>query len=161
MPRITITLSEHQHKLFKSISSYTGKPMSASITELLESAMPVLERSAAVFQRLHEQKQREKERITNELTQVQDALEPIAAQFLNQFDMFLARVVPDDSQASDRPPAASFSERQPDVLTRSAAPRTNRGDTPPHDKSLKPASNKAQPSVKSSKVLKKNQGLNS
>lgn len=160
MPRITITLSDHQHKLFKSISSYTGKPMSTSISELLEAAIPVLERSAAVFQRIHEQQQREKERITSELTQVQDALEPIAAQFLNQFDMFLGRIAPEKEQDAEGKGAPVHGACLPSA-TQPLTPHTNRGDTPPLGDTLKPAPSKALRSVKSAKVLKKNQGLNS
>lgn len=162
MPRITITISDQQHKLFQSLSKYTGKPMSSSIAELLEAASPVLERTAAVFQRIHEQQQIEKERITTELKQAQDTLEPIAAKMLDQFDMFLNQVAPNSlERADDLPPAhvADVPAGRPSAQPRS--PRTNRGDTPPHEKTPNPAPIKAHRSVQSAKILKKNQGLNS
>lgn len=167
MPRITITLSDHQHQLFQAVSKYSGKPMSTIISELLDSANPMLQRMAAVFQRIHEQQQLERARITNELQQVQDSLEPIAAQMLNQFDMFLTKVSPDLMQQAgdlnDRT-AARFIEPLPAAGRPSAqpiAPRTNRGDTPPLGITPKTASNKARRSVQSEKLFKKNKGLNS
>lgn len=162
MPRITITLTEQQHQLFQSLTKYTGKPMSGYISDLLQASTPVLERMAAVFQRIHEQQQKEKDRLASELEQVQDTLEPIAANMLDQFDLFLAKVVPDDNErADDLPPAhvADVPAGRPSAQPRS--PRTNRGDTPPHDKTPNPAPIKAHRSVQSAKLFKKNKGLNS
>lgn len=160
MPRITITLSDHQHQLFQAVSKYSGKPMSTIISELLDSANPMLQRMAAVFQRIHEQQQLERARITNELQQVQDSLEPIAAQMLNQFDMFLTRVSPPTTQQADLGKGAPACG---ELLPKSAqpSPRTNRGDTPPLQITPKTASNKARRSVQSEKLFKKNKGLNS
>lgn len=160
MPRITITLSDQQHQLFQAVSKYSGKPMSTIITELLDAANPVLQRMATVFQRIHEQQQQERARITNELQQAQDSLEPIAAQMLNQFDLFLSKVAPDTDKQADLgkgAPACGV------LLPKSAqpAPRTNRGDTPPLGITPKTASNKARRSVQSEKLFKKNKGLNS
>lgn len=160
MPRITITLTDQQHQLFQSLTKYTGKPMSGYISELLAASMPVLERMAAVFQRIHEQQQLEKKRITQEMEQAQNTLEPIAANMLDQLDMFLAKVTPSNERADDRTHAhaAGVPYERPSAQP---TPHTNRGDTPPLDKSPKPTPNKAHRSVKSEKVFKKNQGLNS
>ena len=163
MPRITITLTEQQHQLFQSLTKYTGKPMSGYISDLLHASTPVLERMAAVFQRIHQQQQKEKNRLTSELEQVQDALEPIASNMLNQFDLFLAKVAPvSDEQADARPPRPN--EVWPDGRTTaqpSSTPHTNRGDTPPHGKTPNTAPNKPRRSVRPREVLKKNKGLNS
>ena len=163
MPRITITLTDQQHQLFQSLTKYTGKPMSGYISDLLQASTPVLERMATVFQRIHEQQQKEKNRLASELEQVQDALEPIATNMLDQFDLFLAKVVPvSDEQADARPPRQNGV--LPDGRTTakpSSTPHTNRGDTPPHEKTPNPAPIKARRSVQSAKLLKKNKGLNS
>lgn len=167
MPRITITISDQQHQLFQALSKYTGKSMSSSIVEYLQAATPALERMAALFQRIHEQQQKEKQRITSELKQAQDTLEPLASSMLDQLDMFIAKVSPDLMQQAgdlnDRT-AARFIEPLPAAGRPSAqpiSPRTNRGDTPPLEITPKPASNKAHSLVKSSELLKKNKGLNS
>jgi len=162
MPRITITLTEHQYKLFQSLTKYTGKPMSGYISEMLHASTPALERMAAVFQRLYEQQQKEKSRIASEFEQVQDALEPIASSMLNQFDLFLAKVVPDDQQrADDLLPAHVVDVPASRPSATLPSPLTNRGDTPPHDKTPNTAPNKARRSVIPREVLKKNKGLNS
>jgi hypothetical protein len=162
MPRITITLTDHQHKLFQSLSKYTGKPMSGYISEMLHASTPVLERMAAVFQRLYEQQQKEKSRIVSEFEQIQDSLEPIASSMLNQFDMFLAKVVPGQAeQADDLPPAHVADVPAGRPFAPRPSPLTNRGDTPPLDKTPKALPNKAHRSVRPREVLKKNKGLNS
>ncbi len=161
MPRITITLSDQQHQLFQAVSKYSGKPMSTTIAELLDAANPVLQRMATVFQRIHEQQQQERARITNELQQAQDSLEPIAAQMLNQFDLFLSKVAPDKTQQVgdlNERTAARFTERQPASgrpLTQPIFPRTNRGDTPPHEITPNTAPNKARRSVVTREVFEK------
>jgi len=130
---------------------------------MLHASTPVLERMAAVFQRLYEQQQKEKSRIVSEFEQVQDALEPIASNMLNQFDLFLAKVAPvSDERADDLPPAhvADVPAGRPSAQT-SSTPHTNRGATPPHDKTPNTAPNKARRSVRPREVLKKNKGLNS
>jgi hypothetical protein len=154
MPRITITLSDQQHQLFQAVSKYSGKPMSTTIAELLDAANPVLQRMATVFQRIHEQQQQERARITNELQQAQDSLEPIAAQMLNQFDLFLSKVAPDTDKQADLgkgAPACGV------LLPKSAqpAPRTNRGDTPPLEITPNTAPNKARRSVRTREVFEK------
>lgn len=137
--------------------------MSGYISEMLHASTPVLERMAAVFQRLYEQQQKEKSRIVSEFEQVQDALEPIASNMLNQFDLFLAKVSPvPDEQADARPPRPN--EVWPDgrtIAQPSSTPHTNRGATPPLDNTPNTAPNKPRRLVRPREVLKKNKGLNS
>lgn len=159
MPRITITLSTEQHELYKSLSKYTGKPMSSILVELLDTARPVIERTAAVFQRIHEQQQIDRLRFTNDLKQAHDALEPLASNFLTQYDMFLNRVVEnsDKKDVLEERTAASFNEPLPASFSSSATvstPYTNRGDTPHPKKATKPLRNKASSVVKNSKKNK-------
>lgn len=137
--------------------------MSGYISDLLQASTPVLERMATVFQRIHEQQQKEKNRLASELEQVQDALEPIATNMLDQFDLFLAKVVPvSDAEADARPPRPNevWSDGRMNAKA-SLAPLTNRGDTPPHHNTPNTAPNKARRSVRTREVLKKNKGLNS
>lgn len=152
-------MSDQQHKLFQALSKYTGRPMSSLISEILETTAPVLERTATVFQRLHEQQSREKDRIKLELEQAQNALEPIASQALDQFDLFLAKFTP--QQADDPPRANAESVPHGESFAMRDAPPTNRGDTPPLVKTQKPATGKPSKPIKTEKILKKNRGLNS
>ena len=148
MPRITITLSDQQHDLFRALSKYTGRPMSGWISELLEASTPVLERTAAIFQRLYEQQQLQNTKIQNEMQQAQDALEPLAAQALNQFDLFLAGLDTENRAEKGR------GVHDEDERSEGSTPHTNRGDTPPQVKPLETPSRKASSGVKTTKKNK-------
>jgi len=122
--------------------------MSGWISELLDASTPVLERTAAIFQRLYEQQQLQNTKIQNEMQQAQDALEPLAAQALNQFDLFLAGLDP-ENRAEQGQGACDANER-----SEGTTPHTNRGDTPPLVKPLETPSRKAYSGVKTTKKNK-------
>lgn len=48
-PRITITLTNQQHELLQSMAGYQGGSMSSIVVELLETALPVMERIVSVM----------------------------------------------------------------------------------------------------------------
>lgn len=124
MPRITITISDRQHELLQALSKFSGKPMSTAVSELLESTIPVMERMATVFQAIYEQRQKENERIKKNLSEAHDALEPMAMQMLDQFDMFMGKVAGAPPARRTRPARAGRTER-----TAATSPPTNRGVT--------------------------------
>ena len=155
MPRITITLTSEQHELYKALSKYTGKPMSSFLAELLETASPVLERTAAVFQRFHEQQEQQRQAISKQFEQVQDSLEPLVINALDQYDMFLNGIATKKAEDEERT-AARFIEPQPASLASAfdaPTPYTNRGDTPLSNVTPKPARNKASSPIKSKKKI--------
>jgi hypothetical protein len=123
-PRITITLTEHQHALLQTLSGYQGESMSSIIVDLLETALPVLERIAVIMKAASEAPQ-------EMLVGLRGSLERAEANVLNQMqehmgqlDIFLqeagggvggARALPAPSPAS----APSPTKKKP--------PTSNRG----------------------------------
>lgn len=132
-PRITITLTEHQHDVLKSISAASGSSMSSLAGELIEVSLPALERMANTFQKLRNAHTIERAKMVEAMEESLAVLEPIAAAAVDQFDLFLGVIddaaggAADGSTATaDAPHAATF------------APATNRGATNPKAKPRKP-----------------------
>ena len=124
-PRITVTLIERQHEVLKIISDCGGQSMSSLMGELIEVSLPTFERMANTFQRLHQAKNYERAKMIEAFDQAQAVLEPIAAEALDQFDLFLGRIEGATGAVTHAPPGAGASA--PDAPT---APATNRGATP-------------------------------
>lgn len=91
-PRITITLSERQHDVLRSISENSGQSMSAFVHELLEQSLPVLERMAETFRKIKNAQDEQRRRIVAELDDAQAAVEPVLDHVLGQFDLFMGKV---------------------------------------------------------------------
>lgn len=129
-PRITITLTERQHAVLRSLSKSTGQSMSAYVVEFLEVALPTLERVAATMQALAQARETDIQRVREQLEDAQRVFEPVAMAAVAQADMFLGKI---ELVASDggRAPAAAGAGG-------SSTPSTNRGVTPTPAKSLKP-----------------------
>lgn len=150
-PRITITLTDHQHKVLKTISESSGQSMSLFISEMLGTAMPTLERMAVTFQKLAETRTLQRERFVEAIDQAQTALEPIAQEAIGQFDLFMARL---DSAAS---PGATDARKRAGASGAAAqsAPPTNRGATGGKAKASKASGGKALRPVKKSSGFSK------
>lgn len=125
-PRITVTLTERQHRVLKAMSDYGGQSMSAFIGEVLEQSLPVLERMAESFRRIRAAQDEQKRRIVQELDQAQTEMEPMLDQVIGQFDLFVTRL--ESAALPEAPPST---------------PVTNRGVTPPPLPSPKPLRRKA------------------
>ena len=76
-PRITVTLTQRQHDVLRVISDCGGQPMSAFISDMLEQALPVLERMAESFRKIKAAQDEQKKRIVEELDQAQAEVEPV------------------------------------------------------------------------------------
>lgn len=87
-PRITITITDHQHAIFSTLSKATGQSMSSIICELIEASEPVVERMAAIASQVREQRTSELDRMRFNLDKAQNEIEPLAALALDQLDMF-------------------------------------------------------------------------
>jgi hypothetical protein len=87
-PRITVTLTERQHGVLRSLSKASGRSMSALVVEFLDIGMPTLERMAAVMQALAESRAVEIGRIREQLEEAQAVFEPLAALVARQGDLF-------------------------------------------------------------------------
>lgn len=136
-PRITVTLTKRQHEVISSIAQMGGGSMSAFIGEMLESALPTLERMAATFQKVKQAQDRERSRIIESMDRAQTALEPVVMEAVGQFDLFLGRIEEAAGVSVDGKRSAAT-----DTPSDHLAPATNRGATPTGAKSRKPVQSK-------------------
>lgn len=150
-PRITITLSAHQYDVFKSISDNSGQPMSTFITELLELSMPTVERMAETFRKIKLAQDDQRKRMLAELDVAQSAVEPVVAQVVGQFDLFMSRV----EAAAGVESSAERNDAATPPLADPLTPVTNRGVTPSPLKARKPSQHKALQPPKVKKVSRK------
>lgn len=91
-PRITITLDPKTYNVLKVISDCGDKTMSGFVAELLDAAMPTLERMAVTFQAIKTAQVAEQQKFLSSMDRAQAALEPSVMQAIGQFDLFLASV---------------------------------------------------------------------
>ena len=134
-PRITVTLTKRQHEVLRSISENSNQPMSTFISEMLEAALPMLERMAVTFQRVKEAQQAERTRFLDSMDRAQAAIEPVVLNAVGQFDLFLASI-------EEAVGAGSTDAREragAPVPTAPSAPATNRGATPRKGKAAVPS----------------------
>ena len=152
-PRITVTLSQRQHEVLRSISDCGGQSMSSLLGELIEAALPTLERMSNTFQKLRHAHTLERAKMIEAMDEAQAVLEPIAYAAVDQFDLFLGKIeqavegVPDGCGAPPATPATA----QPH-------PRTNRGVTPTEGKVRKARPAKASSHSSLSEVSRKKSG---
>ena len=144
-PRITVTLTKRQHEVLRTISECGGQPMSTFVSEMLEAALPTLERMAATFQKIKAAQDSERARFLSTVDEAQAVLEPVVMQAVDQFDLFLGQIGDAVSGAGTATVAATD-------------PPTNRGVTPTSP--IPPKAKRSKPSkpVSSEKVLKKSRG---
>lgn len=152
-PRITVTLTQRQHEVLRSISECGGQPMSAFISELLEQTLPVLERMAESFRKIKSAQDEQKKRIIADLDQAHSEVEPVLDQVLGQFDLFMTRIEAAAGASDDGKRSAAA-----DAPAAPQTPVTNRGVTPPPAKTPKPLSPKASRASKPRKVSSKIEG---
>lgn len=91
MPRISVSLQQHQFDVIEAISKAQGASMSSVMSDLVEMALPVLEKTAATMQRLRQYNDERKQQIVKNLDEAQATLEPLMDAALDQFDLFLAQ----------------------------------------------------------------------
>lgn len=132
-PRITITLSKHQHDVLRAISECGGQPMSTFVSEMLEAALPTLQRMAVTFQKVKQAQVQERGKFLESMDRAQAAIEPVVMNMVDQFDLFLNRM---DEAAGGAPDGSGATPAAPSAAA--AAPTTNRGATPRRAKTAKP-----------------------
>ena len=115
-PRITITLNQRTYEVIKAIGELGGQPMSAFVSEMLDSALPTLERMAATFQAVKTAQTAERGKFLSSLDRAQAALEPAVMEAVGQFDLFLATV---ETAATDY---ARPADPDPRPVTRGSTP---------------------------------------
>lgn len=150
-PRITVTLTKRQHEVLRSISENSNQPMSTFISEMLEAALPTLERMAVTFQRVKEAQQAERTRFLDSMDRAQAAIEPVVLNAVGQFDLFLASI-------EEAVGAGSTDAREragAPAPTAPSAPATNRGATPRKGKAAVPSAARVSGDSNSRKNSKK------
>lgn len=142
-PRITVSLTQRQYDVINTIARLGGGSMSAFIGEMLEAALPTLERMAVTFQKVKQAQDQERGRFLESMDRAQAALEPVVMDAVGQFDLFLANMEEASTGMADAPQGAPAAPAKP-----TAVPRTNRGVTP--NPSKPPKSPSPKPSSRSS-----------
>lgn len=147
-PRITVTLTKRQHEVISTIAELGGGSMSSFISDMLESALPTLERMAVTFQKVKQAQDQERGRFLESMDRAQAAIEPVVMETIGQFDLFLGRIEEAVADATEDAPGGRGA-----AGTAASAPSTNRGATPRRAKTANPTAAKdsgvSQPSRKS------------
>lgn len=150
-PRITVTLTERQHQVLRSLSICSGQSMSAYIVEFLDLALPTLERMAATLQAVSNARESDLQRVRDQLDEAQRVFEPMAMEVVSQADLFLGRVERAATDSDGRSPAGAGGAG-------SSSPRTNRGVTPTCAKASKPKPGAASGGVRGRSLVEKKSG---
>lgn len=87
-PRITITLTDHQHALLRRISDAGGQSMSGIVSEFMVVAQPTLERMATAFQQLKQDRESDHQRIIEMFSELQSGRENSAPSSLKPLAPF-------------------------------------------------------------------------
>lgn len=132
-PRITVTLTKRQYEVIGTIAKLGGGSMSAFIGEMLESALPTLERMAVTFQKVKQAQDQERGRFLASMDRAQAAIEPVVMEAVGQFDLFLGEI---ERAAGGDPDGSGATPASPSAATET--PPTNRGATPKRAKPTKP-----------------------
>lgn len=122
-PRITVTLTEKQHDVLRSISANSSQSMSAFVSDLIEHTLPVLERMEKAFKNIKTAQESQKKRIADELERAQTAVEPVLNVVLGQFDEYMTKVEKAAGVGDDDGKRSAAASPTP------TPPRTNRGAT--------------------------------
>jgi uncharacterized protein (DUF1778 family) len=123
-PRITITLTEHQHALLQTLAGYQKESMSSIIVDLLETAVPVLERIAVVMKAASEAPQEMLDGLRGSLERAEANVLNQMQEHMGQLDIFLAEASGGVGGARALPAPSVASSPSP---TTKRPPTTNRG----------------------------------
>lgn len=119
-PRITISVTPDQYALLGRLSSLKGGAKATIVTDVLEAAMPALERTADLLEALEQARRGDYlEDFVSSLNKAEATLAPLVAAALDQMNLPLAAepppsntgVTPSDTSASSAP--ARGSKRPP------------------------------------------------
>lgn len=149
-PRLNITLEQRSYDVIKSISETSGRPMSSFVSELLEGAMPTLERMAVTFQKIKNAQDVERTTFLAAVDDAQAVIEPLVMEAIGQFDMFMGKI---DAAVDGRRMPAPAGAFRPSAAA--SSPLTNRGVTPKKQTHTKPSNSKGLKVVSKKEVLKK------
>lgn len=128
-PRITITLSEHQHAVLSRMSALGKDSMSTIVVDMLDTMLPVLERVVVALQAAADAPIELRNGMVESFEKAEKEVSGYMAAAMGQLDL----LVPLDSAGVAQPPS-----RLPSAPKSGRPPPTNRGvriTTPPTKKS--------------------------
>lgn len=177
-PRITITLTLHQYNVISTLASLVDGSRSGFVTSLIETSMPVLERTAETLQRVKDAHEAHNAQLLSSMASAQSDLEPVVDAALSQFDLFLydaetaftappvivkkRRALPARPTAAKRGRTDGQRAAVRDVsgsrVLAASAPSTNRGATSQRKTSGKPSAARVSGAFSKNKILKKGGG---
>lgn len=89
-PRITITLEPHSHEVLSRLSSASRQSMASIVTDILDTAIPSLERVVVVLERAATASQDVRDGVAAAIERAERDLMPSMLAAIDQSDMFLA-----------------------------------------------------------------------
>lgn len=109
-PRITITLEPHSHEVLSRLSAASRQSMASIVTEILDTAIPSLERVVVVLERAANASQEVRDGVAAAVERAERELMPTLLAAAGQSDLFLADlahkasgdVAAQDAQASGK-----------------------------------------------------------
>lgn len=120
-PRITITLEPHAHEVLSRLSSASRQSMASIVTEILDTAIPSLERVVVVLERAATATEEVRAGVAAAVERAERELMPELLAAAGQSDLFLADLAKQaagggaaqDAQASGKPRRPSPRRKTP------------------------------------------------
>lgn len=137
-PRITITLTEHQHEVLHRMSKLGGDSMSAIVVDMLDTVLPMLERVVATMQAAADAPKEVKESMKASFGKAEQEVLPQLELLMGQLDGLF---VPAGVSALAGAPAGSSNPKP------SRPPTSNRGVRIPPSNPRKPRAGAASKAV--------------
>lgn len=113
-PRLTITLEPHAHEVLSRLAAANHQPMASIVTELLEAAIPSMERVVAIVERASTASQEVRDGVVAAVERAERELMPALVAAVGQSDLFLAELQ-EKAEGGDatRDASASVKRRKP------------------------------------------------
>jgi hypothetical protein len=86
-PRITITLTDHQHSVLSTLAQAQKVSMSSIVVDLVDTTLPVLERLSAILQNAADAPQSVLDNLRRSLSSAETDTAEISSQVMGQLDL--------------------------------------------------------------------------
>jgi|SRR5690554_3489791 len=140
-PRLTITLEPHTHTVITELARLQGRSKAKIITELLDSVVPVLERTCYVLQLAQSATLTVTDDLKASMERSEATLREMFADALGQMDIFADQLSESTSEGADEGIGEERSSRHDVAEPGTLPPHSNTGVTI-GDKSRNPKKNK-------------------
>jgi len=136
-PRLTITLEPHTYTVLSELSRLQGRPKAKIITELLDTVVPVLERTCKVLQLAESASSSVTSGMKDSFEQAEAKLHAMFNQALDQMDIFT-----DELQGADESGKSASETADSESRSRTALPPHSNTGVTTGDKPKTPNKNK-------------------